>query len=61
MGPRLGVALEYLLNDFVLEAREATCLHDPTFYVVSAELLGFATSLVLPRSLPVPNLGLYNV
>eukprot|EP00435_Cladocopium_sp_Y103_P034118 s345_g8.t1 len=34
----LGVSLEYLLNDFVLEARQATSLQDPNFYVISGEL-----------------------
>ena len=34
----LGVSLEYLLNDFVLEARQATDSPDPNFYIISAEL-----------------------
>lgn len=34
----LGVSLEYLLNDFVVEARQATDSQDPKFYMISEEL-----------------------
>ena len=49
----LGVSLEYLLNDFVLEARQATCLQDPNFHVISGELAsgenGKGWNILCPR------------
>ena len=34
----LGVCLDYLLNDFVLEARQVTSIQDPNFYTIAVEL-----------------------
>ena len=49
----LGVSLEYILNDFVFEARQATSLEDTNFHIISGELArgerGKGKDLLCPR------------
>ena len=49
----LGVSLEYILNDFVFEARQATGLEDTNFHIISVELAsgerGKGKDLLCPR------------